>query len=288
MKYFSVDFTIECAAELLSIARDVLADAAAGAGLEAFEDTADGLKGWVQEQLFDRTHLQMVTQDLLPGVKISFTVERVEDRDWNHEWEKLGFDPIDIADRLVITDARRGDSISADDHRLHINIRARNAFGTGTHHTTRLMLEALMTEGVTDKRVLDCGCGTGILGIAAAKMGACEVVAYDIDEWSVENSQFNAEANGVSNIQVLHGDAHVLSHVSGLFGIVMANINRNILLADIPSFHEVMAGDGTLIISGFYEEDVQAITACAARYGLHVSSRSTSEEWCCLVLKMGH
>src|SRR3712207_2646095 len=115
------------------------------------------------------------------------------------------------------------------------------SFGTGTHETTRMILAQLLKTSLEGKRVLDCGCGTGILGIAASKLGAEDVVAYDIDEWSVKNTEHNAVLNGVNNLSVVEGDASVLSHVSGMFDIVLANINRNILLSDMSKFKEVMS-----------------------------------------------
>lgn len=128
-------------------------------------------------------------------------------------------------------------------------------FGTGTHETTRLIVGQLLQMDLKGKRVLDCGCGTGILGIVASKMGAQSVVGYDIDEWSVENARHNAELNGVRNMEVLEGNQSVLSHVSGIFDVVLANINRNVLMADMPAMKEVMSHEGILILSGFYAED---------------------------------
>ena len=167
---------------------------------------------------------------------------------------------------------------------LRIAIDAKMAFGTGTHETTRMIVSSLLDTDLSGKRVIDCGCGTGILGIVAAKLGASEVVSYDIDNWSVENTQHNAKLNGV-DIEVLEGDRNVLSHVSGLFDIVMANINRNILLDDMHAYEDVMQHNGILILSGFYQSDIQMLKEKAAELGLIEVKRLTDGDWCCLILR---
>ena len=153
-----------------------------------------------------------------------------EYRNWNEQWENEGFEPIVIDGRCIIHDTKHpaGDK-APDSPTLDITIEARQAFGTGTHETTRMIVGELLKMDLKGKRILDCGCGTGILGIVASKCGASEIVAYDIDEWSVENARHNAKLNGVKNMEVLEGDRNVLSHVSGVFDVVLANINRNIL-----------------------------------------------------------
>ena len=284
MKYIVAEFKIACSPELLQVARDLVADAAGEAGFESFEETPDGLKGYVQEQLFDREMLDRnLAELLLDAAAVSYTLHPTEDKDWNEQWEQEGFSPIDIGGRVLIYDARQpAPAISAQ--AVGVSIRARQAFGTGTHQTTRLMIASLLDSPLQGKRVLDCGCGTGVLGLVAAKLGAREVVAYDIDEWSVENAKHNAQENHVENLTVLHGDAQVLSHVSGLFELVMANINRNILLHDMPAFAEMLTADGTLIISGFYEEDAPLLLAEAEKSGFREQGWQTEDRWCCLRL----
>lgn len=284
MKYIVAEFKIACSPELLQVARDLVADAAGEAGFESFEETPDGLKGYVQEQLFDREMLDRnLAELLLDAATVGYTLHSTEDKDWNEQWEQEGFAPIDIGGRVLIYDARQpAPAIPAQ--AVGVSIRARQAFGTGTHQTTRLMIASLLDSPLQGKRVLDCGCGTGVLGLVAAKLGAREVVAYDIDEWSVENAKHNAQENHVENLTVLHGDAQVLSHVSGLFELVMANINRNILLHDMPALAEMLTADGTLIISGFYEEDAPLLLAEAAKSGFREQGRQTEDRWCCLRL----
>jgi ribosomal protein L11 methyltransferase len=146
-----------------------------------------------------------------------------------------------------------------------------------------MMVRALLDLDLGGKRVLDCGCGTGILGIVAAKAGAAEVVGYDIDEWSVENTRHNARLNNVDNLEALTGDIKVLSHVDGLSDVVVANINRNILLNDMAELREVMASESLLIISGFYESDAGQLIACAQGLGLSVITTSSDGDWSSLV-----
>jgi ribosomal protein L11 methyltransferase (prmA) len=167
---------------------------------------------------------------------------------------------------------------------MKIAIDAQQAFGTGTHETTQMIVSLLLNQDLKEKRVLDCGCGTGILGIVAAKCGAKEVVSYDIDEWSVRNAEHNAELNGVE-LDVLEGDRRVLSHVSGVFDVILANINRNIILEDIDEFVSVMTTESKIILSGFYEQDAEAILQKANELGLKENQRLLNHDWCCLLLE---
>ena len=287
MKYYAVKFKIDSAPELLQTARELLADDVVEAGFESFEDAEQGLVGYVQTELFNRESLDhAISAFVMPEVAISYTIEEVEPKNWNETWENEGFDPIFIGDRCVIYDARRlsPTPLSSLMAPLRIGIEAQMAFGTGTHETTRLMVAQLLDAQLSGKRVLDCGCGTGILGIAALKLGAEEVVAYDIDEWSVENTRHNAALNEVENLQVLHGDSRVLSHVSGVFDLVLANINRNILLADLPHFADVLSSSsGQLLLSGFYQEDAPLLVAEAERNGLQLLRKAGENGWACLV-----
>lgn len=286
MKYKIVDFVIDCDASLMQVARDLIADAAGEAGFESFEDSPQGLRGYVQETLFDRPLLDASLEQLpLEDVAVSYTVDDAEDKDWNEEWENAGFAPIRIDHRIAIYDARQGRQPTVEGV-IDVYIHARQAFGTGTHQTTRMIIQTLAHVELHGKRVLDCGCGTGILGIVAAKLGAEEVVGYDIDEWSVDNTRHNAEQNGVENLTVLHGNAHVLSHVCGVFDIVVANINRNTLLEDLHAFRDVLSADGTIILSGFYEQDAAMLLEKADELNLTEQSRQTEDGWCCLQLRV--
>lgn len=288
MKYFVANFKIECEAELMQPARELLSAAACEAGFEAFEDTDDGLLGYVQRPMYDKDALDAAIADYMPeGAAVSYAVEEVPDQNWNQGWEDEGFEPIGVSDNLVIYDAKHTDRgmFAGDDGVMRIFIEARNAFGTGTHQTTRMILRRLLAMDVQGKSVLDCGCGTGILGITASRLGANPVLGYDIDEWSADNAQHNAALNGVENMSVMLGDASVLDNVEDRFDIVIANINRNILIADMPAFRAHMKEGAQLILSGFYEADVPMIEAAAKEHGLSLCDVVTDEEWACALFK---
>lgn len=288
MKYFVANFKIECEAELMQPARELLSAAACEAGFEAFEDTDDGLLGYVQRPMYDKEALDAAIADYMPeGAAVSYAVEEVPDQNWNQGWEDEGFEPIGVSDNLVIYDAKHTDRemFAGDDGVMRIFIEARNAFGTGTHQTTRMILRRLLAMDVQGKSVLDCGCGTGILGITASRLGANPVLGYDIDEWSADNAQHNAALNGVENMSVMLGDASVLNNVAECFDVVIANINRNILIADMLAFRAHMKEGAQLILSGFYEADVPMIEAVAKKHGLSLCDVVTDEEWACVLFK---
>ena len=274
-------------------AREITAAIAGECGYETFLDTDSGVDGYVQVDFYDEPAMREALAEFpMDDVTVTFETEEVEDKDWNETWEQEeGFAPINIDDRLVIYDVLHpSDNIPTPNTQhptpITIGIEARNAFGTGTHETTRMIVGMLLDMDLKGKRVLDCGCGTGILAITALKCGAADAVAYDIDEWSADNARHNAEINGVADrIEVFEGNAHVLSHISGVFDVVLANINRNILLNDMPAFREVMAHGGTLILSGFYEEDIHLLEEKAESLGLSLKEKKEEGEWRMLVFK---
>jgi ribosomal protein L11 methyltransferase len=279
MKYFEVDFTIS---PYSVDASDVLAAMAGEVGFETFEETVTGLKGYVQQSLFDVSVLKTALEDFpFEDTTISYDIREAEDRDWNEQWEQEGFEPIVISDNLIIHDGRHLPDSTPD---ISIEIDAKLAFGTGTHETTRMICSTLL-ELQPKGRVLDCGTGTGILSICALKLGAQEAVGYDIDEWSVDNARHNAVINQVDNrFTSLLGDASILNKVEGSFDLVMANINRNILLNDMPQFVSKMNADATLILSGFYTDDCQILIEKAQTLGLTLQQQKEDQQWACLVL----
>ncbi|WP_440420259.1 50S ribosomal protein L11 methyltransferase [Prevotella merdae] len=288
MKYYVANFDIECAEEMLQPARELLSAAACEAGFEAFEDTDNGIAGYVQRPLYDKEALDAAIADYMPeGTQVTYNIEEVPDQDWNQDWEDQGFEPIGVSDHLVIYDAKHTDMsmFAGDDGVMRIFIETRNAFGTGTHQTTRMILRRLLGMDLTGKSVLDCGCGTGILGIVASRLGANRVLEYDIDEWSSENAKHNAALNGVDNLDVLLGDASVLDGVKEEFDVVIANINRNILLNDMTAFRSHLKTGGRLILSGFYETDVPMLEQAAKNNGLTIIDVVTDEEWACAMFE---
>lgn len=282
--------------------RDVLAAVAGDTGFETFEETVGGLNGYVQQTLFDKTALdEALTAFPFEDVNITYEVVEAEDQDWNAEWEAEGFEPIVVADgQLVVHDGRH---LPATSHQspVTIEIDARMAFGTGTHETTRLMLTALSTLlsppstlhftpstlHFTPSTVLDCGTGTGILAIAALKLGATKAVGYDIDEWSVDNARHNAVINQVDErFTPLLGDASVLDTIEETFDVVMANINRNILLNDMPRWVSHMHAGSRLLLSGFYEVDAQMLIEKAKELGLTLDGQFSDQEWTSLTFSL--
>ena len=291
MKYYEVNFTIQVVPELLQDARDVLSAMAGEAGFETFEETADGVKGYVQQQAFDRDALDSLIADFpFGGDVVGYTACEAEDRDWNEQWEQEGFAPISIdltrranGGTLVIHDGRH---LPDEPATIGIEIDARLAFGTGTHETTRMICTALTTLDMEGWRVLDCGTGTGILSICALKLGAASAVGYDIDEWSVDNARHNAVINRVDErFRSLLGDAGILEQVEGDFDLVVANINRNILLNDMPLMRKKMKAGGRLMLSGFYTADIPMLAAKAESLGLQVTDSYEEKDWACIVLQ---
>ena len=280
MKYFEVEFTI---LPYSADASDVLAAMAGEAGFETFEETETGLKGYIQQSLYDASSLQTVIEDFpFESITISYEIREAEDRDWNEQWEQEGFEPIIIADNLMIHDGRHLPDITPD---ITIEIDAKLAFGTGTHETTRMICSTLL-ELHPKGRVLDCGTGTGILSICALKLGAKEAIGYDIDEWSADNARHNAVINQVDDqFTSLLGDASILNKVEGTFDLVMANINRNILLNDMPQFVSKMNAQAILILSGFYTDDCQLLIEKAQTFGLTLQQQKEDQQWACLVFK---
>lgn len=284
MKYQVAKFAISGTSDKQT-ACDLLAALSAEAGFETFEENDEGLTAWVQKEQFDKDILDEVIATFpLVGTTIEYTIEDAEDRNWNEKWEETGWEPIVIDDKCIIHDTHHpSPATQQPSSMLDITIDAKLAFGTGNHETTRMIVRELMNYDLEGKRVLDCGCGTGILSIVACKRGAKEAVGYDIDEWSVENARHNAELNGVNNIEILHGNASVISHISGVFDIVMANINRNILLEDMAAMREVVNPGGEIILSGFYTEDGMALAERAGHLGMRLLRTDSENNWCMLV-----
>ena len=277
MKYFEVEFTITPCSQ---VAQDLLSALAGEAGFETFEETANGLKGYVQQTLFDESVLSSALEDFpLDDTHIIYKVEEAEDRDWNEQWEQEAFH-----DGRHLPSDFRSENLQPTD--IEIEIDAHFAFGTGTHETTRMICATLLGMNLSGMKVLDCGCGTGILGICALKLGAQHCVGYDIDEWSVDNTRHNAVINRVDDrLESLHGDATMLSGFPAEFDLVMANINRNILLQDMERFVSIMRPRATLILSGFYQSDCQLLEEKANCLGLMLKQTKNDRDWACLVFQ---
>lgn len=285
MKYYEIDFKISAPNELMQDACDLLAALTGEAGLETFEETETGVKGYVQQALLDNVALNDALADFpFENVKIDYTITEAEDKDWNEQWENEGFEPIVIGNKCVVHDGRH---LPQGEYDINIEIDAKLAFGTGTHETTRMVVASLLDMQLEGKTLLDCGCGTGILGIVALKAGACHATGYDIDEWSTRNSLHNAIINYVDDrYEVMLGDASVLNTIDRQFDVVVANINRNILLADMPQFKMRMKPGATIVLSGFYEEDAEIIKQRAKDIGLKYITMKNENNWACLMFTL--
>lgn len=282
MKYFEVDFQLS---PLSQDACDILAALTADAGFETFEETQHGIRGYVQQPLLDRQALEDIVNNFpIMGTNIIYTINKTEDKDWNEQWEQEGFEPIIVGNnRLAIHDGRHLPSQPAD---ISVEIDARLAFGTGTHETTQMICEWMLDMPMKGLRVMDAGCGTGILGIIALKLKASHVTAYDIDEWSSDNTRHNAIINCVdSQLSVYCGDASLLDSKTADYDLVLANINRNILLNDIPRFCQIMKQDAKLILSGFYTEDIPLLEARGKELGLTLTGTKNRDKWASIIMQ---
>ena len=282
MKYFEVDFQLS---PLSQDACDILAALTADAGFESFEETQHGIRGYVQQPLLDRQALEDIVNNFpIMGTNIIYTINKAEDKDWNEQWEQEGFEPIIVGNnRLAIHDGRHLPSQPAD---ISVEIDARLAFGTGTHETTQMICEWMLDMPMKDLRVTDAGCGTGILGIVALKLKASHVTAYDIDEWSSDNTCHNAVINRVdSQLSVYCGDASLLDSKTADYDLVLANINRNILLNDMPRFCQIMKQDAKLILSGFYTEDIPLLEARGKELGLTLTGAKNRDKWASIIMQ---
>lgn len=273
MKYIEVNFTVT---PMNETACDIVAALTAELGFESFVASVDGTLGYVPAHLFDEGALDEALKDFpMSDVEVAYTYGEMEDKNWNEEWEKNFFEPIVVDNRCVIHSTFHKDYPEA---LYDIIINPQMAFGTGHHQTTRLIISYLLDINLEGKSVLDMGCGTSILAILASMRGAKTLTAIDIDEWCVNNSVDNFALNQIDNIKVFQGDASSLAS-EGPFDVIIANINRNILLADMQYYVARMNPGAEIYFSGFYESDLPMIQAEAERLGLYYLSHRVEKEW---------
>ena len=273
MKYLEVTFTTHPCNETVN---DVVSALAGEIGFESFVECEGGIQAYIQQTLFDEEALkEMVVNFPLPDTRIEYTIKEAEDKNWNEEWEKNFFQPIVIGDRCCIHSTFHKDTPKTE---YEILINPQMAFGTGHHETTSLIIEELLDSELKDKSLLDMGCGTSILAILARMRGARPCTAIDIDEWCVRNSIENIELNGVNEIAVSQGDASSLVG-KGPFDVIIANINRNILLNDMRHYIACMHPGAELYMSGFYIDDIHAIREEAEKNGLVFVHYKEKNRW---------
>ncbi len=273
MKYLEFDFHTSPSTET---ANDILAAVLGDAGFESFVEQPNGLKAYIQKNLY----LEDAVKEAIAGfplsdTKIEYTFEEAEDKDWNEEWEKNFFQPIVIDHRCVIHSTFHQDVPSAQ---YDIVINPQMAFGTGHHETTSLIIGELLNADLKGKSLLDMGCGTSILAILGRMRGATTCTAIDIDEWCVRNSLENIVLNNVDGVNVSQGDAASLNGKDP-FDVIIANINRNILLNDIKQYVQCMQSGSELYMSGFYTDDIPAIRTEAERHRLKYIHHQEKNRW---------
>lgn len=245
-------------------------------GFDSFTENPDGILAYIQAELLNEEELK--NQWLLnhDEVKISYTYKEMPNINWNEEWEK-NFQPINVEDKVLI----RAEFHESQGLEEEIIIQPKMSFGTGHHATTYLMIQQMMDMDFQGKKVLDMGCGTSVLAIYAKKKGASDVLGIDIDEWAVENSRENAERNNTP-MRVELGTADNLGLEK--FDIILANINRNILISDIPRYVEVLQPGGSLLLSGLCFFDVDDILQVCNEQNLQLQKKLQREEWVSLLL----
>ena len=269
MKYTEVTLHIE----VVDPWKDLVVDELGEGAYDSFVDTADGVKAYVPTKDFDEEWLKGVIAD--QGCGISYEVAEMPDKNWNEEWEK--------GHKWVMVEGKKRVYVRAPFHEhqeadYEIVIEPKMSFGTAHHATTYMMIGLITELELNSKRVLDMGCGTAVLGILAAKCGAEYVEGIDVDEWAYNNAMENVERNGVEMTCKI-GDAGLLEGEKGEFDVVIANINRNILLNDMERYVGAMRKGATLLLSGFYTADVAKLEEKGSRMGLRLKEQRERDGW---------
>ena len=268
-----LEFTFEI--EPLQPASEILIAELGQAGFESFVENETGVTAYIPVEEFEEDSLAGVQILQSDEFTINYTFQEIEQVNWNEEWEK-NFQPIMVEDFCCV----RAPFHPQPDVKYDIVIEPKMSFGTGHHATTHMMIQFLLHNDLEGKSVLDMGCGTGVLGIVAEKRGAREVDAIDIDNWCYQNSLENVERNNCSRISVFEGGAELLGEKK--YEVIIANINRNILLEDIPIYTSCLEEGGDLYLSGFYEADIPVIRERCEQNGMELSSQLERDEWVAL------
>jgi ribosomal protein L11 methyltransferase len=272
MNYIEVHFTVEPKQP----GTDILIARLSDMDFDSFVETENGVQAYIPERLFDEPRLKESDISAIPGFSISYNISTIPSQNWNHVWES-NFEPVIVNNDCAI----RAPFHSLDKkYPFEIIIEPKMSFGTGHHETTSLMMNLMMEEAndcIKGKDVLDMGCGTAVLSILAKKLQALKVTAIDNDSWAFENSKENIQINFTPEIEVLLGDASLLSGKS--FDTIIANINRNILLRDMQHYSSSIKNGGSLFISGFFNTDLSALTECANKLNLKFVKQSEKNNW---------
>jgi ribosomal protein L11 methyltransferase len=254
--------------------KEILYALMAQIGFEGFVEGDDDIQAYIDEESYVAEELNQLIDELAAvNIKVQYRFHRAEDQNWNEEWEKK-FDPVIIDERVLI---RAPFHDSSGDLECTLVIEPKMSFGTGHHHTTKLMIREMGSHLLEGKRILDMGCGTGVLGIYACKKGAARVLGVDNDQWAYENALENIKRNGTTAMDVRLGDVGVLYREK--FDMILANITRNTLLRDLSVYTEHLLDQGLLVISGILAEDAQYVLNEAYRCGLKHLSTGEESNW---------
>ena len=252
---------------------DLLIAQLAELGFESFVDSDEGFSAFISEDNYSEQQIKELFLEYATILKIEANSKIIPQQNWNEEWES-NFQPIDVMGKCYIRspfhEAKNG-------YVYDIIIEPKMSFGTGHHQTTQLMIQKMMELDIKNRSLLDMGCGTGVLAILASMMGANPITAIDIDDWSYENSIENSEKNNIINIIVHKGKVQKI--VGKLFYTILANINKNVLLVDLPNYYNSLETGGNLLLSGFFETDVNELQAKAEGLGLKLIDKIVNEQW---------
>ncbi len=276
MNYFEVNILLKDATAPDS--RDIIAAHLSEFGFESFEENETGLKAFIPENLYNESLVNEALKDISEMIPFSYEVNFIKAENWNETWEK-NFDPVMVAGKCFIRAPFHASNPEAE---FELVIEPKMSFGTAHHETTSMMIELILGKSWEGKKVLDMGCGTGILAILCAKMGESEIVAIDNDEWAFLNAVENIERNNTGNIKVLQGDDALIEDQN--FDVIIANINRNILLGQIQNYSKALNTDGEIFLSGFYEEDVNILLEEAEKYNLKLKQKITKNNWVAMIV----
>jgi|TARA_B110000914_G_scaffold225162_1_gene245066 ribosomal protein L11 methyltransferase len=246
---------------------------------ETFEEDTNGVKCYIQSKLFNKNKIDSILAEILTQTSLQYSINKIPQKNWNLEWEK-NFKPVRINSRCII---RADFHPPYSDIEDEIIITPKMSFGTGHHETTYLMINELYNIDLIDKRVLDIGCGTGVLSIISSKRGAEKIVAIDIDEWAYKNSIENSKLNNINNTKFILGDIDKLSGLT--FNVILANINRNIILRDLHIYYRSLSLNGELFISGFLVDDINLILEVAKKLGFSLINKKNKNQWYMLRLR---
>lgn len=265
----------KCSSELSEILMAELSQV----GFDSFMETQSGFEAYAEQEQYDKEEVNSILDRYQKLSSFQFSFDRIEKKNWNEEWEK-NYQPINVEGMCLVR---------AEFHKpeksfpYEIIITPKMSFGTGHHQTTYLMIKNQLDIDHKNKRVMDAGCGTAILSVMASKLGAAEVEAFDIDEWSVINGEENKTLNETRNIRLQQGSINQVE-LNGKFDIILANINKNVLIDEIKIYNEYLKAGGLMLLSGFYNHDIADLLNEVCALKLREQKRDERETWACLLL----